>query len=96
MIACRATYDCLSFQGLFKFCPDQMTNPTIEKHAIGWARNAFTLLAMMDYPYPTNFMVPLPGNPVNLACTMMSEAGTAIEGLANVTSKWSKFVEFQF
>jgi len=73
-------------EGLFKFCPDQMTNPTIEKHAIGWARNAFTLLAMMDYPYPTNFMVPLPGNPVNLACTMMSEAGTAIEGLANVTN----------
>jgi len=38
------------------------------EHLILWIENSFGNLAMMNYPYPTNFLAPLPGYPVKLSC----------------------------
>lgn len=70
---------------IFKLCKPLASTEQIH-HLLGWIRNVFTSLAMGDYPYPTNFLAPLPGHPVNVACRMMASASSKLQGLAEVTA----------
>ncbi|XP_068728460.1 dipeptidyl peptidase 2-like [Montipora capricornis] len=69
----------------FKLCKPLVSVDQIP-HLLGWIRNAFTLLAMGDYPYPTTFLAPLPGYPVNVVCKMMFTASDKLEGLASAAA----------
>ena len=41
---------------------------------------------MGDYPYPTDFLAPLPGRPVNLAYKMIARVSSKVEDLTEVTA----------
>jgi len=61
---------------LFLTC-DPIATDKDANHLILWARNAFVLLAMLDYPYPTDFLGPLPGWPVKTSCHAFLEHSQA-------------------
>ncbi|XP_068454997.1 dipeptidyl peptidase 2 isoform X2 [Clinocottus analis] len=49
----------------------------------GLLRNAFTLMAMLDYPYSTHFMGSLPAHPVKVACDTMRSGSDLLSSLRN-------------
>merc|ERR1712131_73111 len=55
------------FSKITKQC-DPVTTATGAMHVLEWARNAFVMMAMMDYPYAASFMGDLPAWPVQKAC----------------------------
>ncbi|VDP20454.1 unnamed protein product [Schistosoma margrebowiei] len=46
-----------------------------------WARNAFVMMAMLDYPYKASFMASLPANPVNVSCKIALSVTDVIPAL---------------
>lgn len=51
-----------------------------------WARNAFTVLAMCNYPYASSFLAPLPPHPMRHACGLLGNGSDALEALGSVAA----------
>ncbi|KAJ8923471.1 hypothetical protein NQ315_010049 [Exocentrus adspersus] len=52
---------------LWNLCTAIKTSDDIDK-IVNWLLNIYINLAMVNYPYPTSFLVPLPANPVREFC----------------------------
>ncbi len=52
-----------------------LCNPIVDdagfNHLLLWMRNAFTIMAMVDYPYPASFLGSLPAWPVSTSCKQL-------------------------
>ncbi|KAA0195136.1 Lysosomal Pro X carboxypeptidase [Fasciolopsis buskii] len=58
-----------------------MKNSSDYKWMLKWSRNAFVMMAMMDYPSKASFMGDLPPYPVNVSCEHALLMEDPIEGL---------------
>ncbi|VDM51424.1 unnamed protein product [Toxocara canis] len=82
---------------LFRIDPmSQLNEPTDAYDLIAWIQQAFGYMAMVDYPYPSSFITPLPGWPVNYACKYAQEeitdpklAATVLYEMSNVFYNYS-------
>jgi len=72
-----------TISSLFNVCGGLNSTADIA-HLKMWATNAFTLMAMGNYPYPATFLGNLPAWPMNYTCALMLKANSPLEGLASV------------
>jgi hypothetical protein len=59
-------------QDTFNLCSRPNTTDDIN-NVINWVNNGLGTMAMVNYPYPTDFVATLPGNPVNYTCNVTTQ-----------------------
>ncbi|KAK1892362.1 Dipeptidyl peptidase 2 [Dissostichus eleginoides] len=69
-------------QSEFFLCSPLASSQDIQQ-LYGLLRNAFTLMAMLDYPYSTHFMGNMPANPVKVGCETMLSGPDLLTNLRN-------------
>ncbi|XP_018524566.1 dipeptidyl peptidase 2 [Lates calcarifer] len=76
------SHDYSRIQSEFTLCKPPSSAQDIHQ-LYGLLRNAFTLMAMLDYPYSTHFMGNMPANPVKVACETMLSGSDLLGNLRN-------------
>jgi len=63
----------------FKLC-NPISDEAGYHHLLLWMRNAFTIMAMVDYPYPASFLGDLPAWPVHYSCQqLVNETSSGVD-----------------
>ncbi|XP_064476308.1 lysosomal Pro-X carboxypeptidase-like [Ornithodoros turicata] len=78
---------------VFKMC--HVLSPSIYTVFRSWVYNIYVMMSMMNYPYPTNFVVPVPAYPVRAACKYLdaaqSDNRTLVEGVYKAISIFTNY-----
>jgi len=62
----------------FNLCSDYpIINATGIYFLENWLTSAYTYMSMLNYPYETNFLQPLPSWPANTSCYLLSNISTS-------------------
>ncbi|KYR02101.1 peptidase S28 family protein [Tieghemostelium lacteum] len=61
-----------SLSETFSLCTPLETEDDLD-NLVGWIESGLSYMSNTDYPYPSNFFEPLPGNPVNLSCSILTD-----------------------
>ncbi|XP_077378038.1 dipeptidyl peptidase 2 isoform X2 [Festucalex cinctus] len=72
--------DYSTIQSTFSLC-QRPSSPQDIHQLNGLLRNAFTLMAMLDYPYSTHFMGNMPAYPVKVGCEIMLRGSDLLTNL---------------
>ena len=64
---------------------------TVGTTIAAYAENALTYMAMVGYPYPTSFLVPLPGHPTQVACDRVDSAADELDALYQAMSVYYNY-----
>lgn len=91
---------------MFKLDPrTKIRNQTDGWNLNAYLREAIEYMAMVDYPYPTGFLEPLPAWPVTVACGYMNANGTsfsdkdlvkAVANAANIYYNYNRDPNFTY
>ncbi|XP_072947803.1 lysosomal Pro-X carboxypeptidase-like [Epargyreus clarus] len=79
----------------WKLCDPIKSQSDITK-LMWFLRSMYDILAMVNYPYPTKFLMPLPANPVRYVCQYLNETLTEmklIEGISKVVEAATNYTD---
>lgn len=65
----------------WKLCKELKTNEDVD-NLIEWAEDIYGNIAMVNYPYPTNFLAPIPAYPVRRVCEVLQDQSLVGKNLA--------------
>lgn len=64
-----------------------LKNSTDVRDLKNWLSDVYNNLAMVNYPYPTNFLTPLPGYPIRKFCKKLQNTTATGKDLLNLLYK---------
>jgi lysosomal Pro-X carboxypeptidase len=70
-----------TIQNLLRVCSPLNSPGDVTNDVFNWVSNAISYMTMADYPYPANFLGPMPGYPVNVSAAYLPNAAAPIQEL---------------